>query len=47
MNGNAMKQKGVWDVDDIKTEKRKIRVQSKDKKRKKAGQRKFTSVRKQ
>ena len=33
----------VWGVDDIKTEKRKIRVQSKNKKRKRAGQMKVRS----
>jgi len=33
----------VWDVDDIEREKRKIRVQSKNKKRKRAGQRKAYS----
>jgi len=33
----------VWGVDNIKTEKRKIRVQSKNKKRKRAGQRKVHS----
>jgi len=33
----------VWGVDNIKMEKRKIRVQSKNKKRKRAGQRKVHS----
>jgi len=33
----------VWGVDDIKTEKKKIRVQSKNRKRKRAGQRKVHS----
>jgi len=42
-NGNSRKQKVVWDVDDIRMEKRKIRVQSKNKKRKRAGQMKVYS----
>ena len=33
----------AWDVDDIKPEKKKIRVQRKDKKRTRAGQRKVHS----
>ena len=41
INGNARNEKGVWGVDNVKTEKRKIHVQSKDKKR--AGQRKVHS----